>query len=164
LTDTAPFLHLDISGLPVPQGSMKTWIHNGKPIITSASKGLKEWRRLVADQASTAMQGRAPIPKETHAVSIALIFFLPRPASALKSQRAPRTAPDIDKLVRAVFDALTGVAYEDDSQVIHLVSSKEYADARAARAPGVIINLVRIEDGVRKPRRQKVPVPEAVIM
>jgi Holliday junction resolvase RusA-like endonuclease len=35
--------------------------------------------------------------------------------------------PDLDKLVRAVLDSLTGVCYEDDSQVIRLRASKVWA-------------------------------------
>jgi crossover junction endodeoxyribonuclease RusA len=152
MTETpAPFLVLDVSGLPVPQGSMKTWMHKGKPIVTSASKGLKEWRNLVALQASLSMQGRAPIPKRTHAVEITLAFHMPRPGSGVpKSQKAPRSRPDLDKLVRAVFDALTGVAFQDDSQATQLRASKTYADGRA---PGVVVTLWAVEDGIRRPRK-----------
>jgi Holliday junction resolvase RusA-like endonuclease len=34
--------------------------------------------------------------------------------------------PDIDKLARAVLDALTGIVYEDDAQVASLVATKIY--------------------------------------
>lgn len=146
-----PFLTLNVSGLPVSQGSMRTWVHNGHPIITSASKGLKDWRHLVATQASESMRGRAPIPKRTHAAQVTLTFYMPRPQSGVpRSQRAPRTAPDLDKLVRAVLDALTKIAFEDDSQVTALSAFKWYADDRA---PGVVISVEAIEDGVRRPRR-----------
>ena len=37
------------------------------------------------------------------------------------------TAPDLDKLTRAVLDALTGVLYLDDKQVIELHARKQYA-------------------------------------
>jgi Holliday junction resolvase RusA-like endonuclease len=40
----------------------------------------------------------------------------------------PAHAPDIDKLLRAVMDALTGIAYADDSQVIEVMVSKVYGD------------------------------------
>ncbi|MCR4339570.1 MAG: RusA family crossover junction endodeoxyribonuclease [Gemmatimonadaceae bacterium] len=39
----------------------------------------------------------------------------------------PTTKPDADKLTRALLDALTGVAYVDDSQVVHLGIRKEWA-------------------------------------
>ena len=34
--------------------------------------------------------------------------------------------PDLDKLIRAVLDGLTGVAYVDDSQVILIQATKTY--------------------------------------
>jgi len=40
----------------------------------------------------------------------------------------PAMMPDIDKLVRAVMDSLSGLAYRDDAQVIILTASKVYAD------------------------------------
>src|SRR5439155_12336260 len=38
-------------GLPIPQGSTRSWLVSGKPVITSTAKGLSSWRRLVADVA-----------------------------------------------------------------------------------------------------------------
>jgi len=46
--------------------------------------------------------------------------------------------PDLDKLVRAVLDALTDVCYEDDSQVIRLRASKVWA-------PTTLIEVWQIE-------------------
>jgi Holliday junction resolvase RusA-like endonuclease len=40
--------------------------------------------------------------------------------------------PDLDKLIRAILDALTGVVWRDDGQVVDIVASKVYADT-----PGV---------------------------
>jgi crossover junction endodeoxyribonuclease RusA len=41
----------------------------------------------------------------------------------------PASRPDIDKLARAVLDALTGVAFRDDSQVAKLDLLKLWVDA-----------------------------------
>jgi hypothetical protein len=35
--------------------------------------------------------------------------------------------PDLDKLVRAVGDALTGILYRDDAQIVSLNASKRFA-------------------------------------
>lgn len=43
-----------------------------------------------------------------------------------------RTAGDIDKLSRSILDALTGIVYEDDSQVVILNARKEYLDVDIA--------------------------------
>jgi crossover junction endodeoxyribonuclease RusA len=41
-------------------------------------------------------------------------------------------SPDIDKVCRAVLDALTGILYRDDAQVVALSAVKTYADGYGA--------------------------------
>src|SRR5437773_12459326 len=106
-----------VHGLPVPQGSTRSWVVNGKPVITSAAKGLATWRRLVADVA----QRFAPDAPWLGPVGIELHFGIPKPKSAPKKRRVwPDKRPDLDKLCRAVFDALTYVIFADDSQVVEI--------------------------------------------
>jgi crossover junction endodeoxyribonuclease RusA len=62
-------------------------------------------------------------------VRVTMAFYLPRPQSLPKRVSAHVKAPDLDKLTRAVFDALTGVAFHDDAQVVDLVATKRYACA-----------------------------------
>ena len=52
----------------------------------------------------------------------------------------PFVRPDLDKLCRAVLDALTGIAYKDDQQVVSLFATKSYGE----RA-GVFILLTELE-------------------
>jgi crossover junction endodeoxyribonuclease RusA len=51
-------------------------------------------------------------------VSVAVVFTFVRPASVSQKRTQMVVRPDLDKLIRAVLDALTGVLYEDDSQVV----------------------------------------------
>lgn len=56
--------------------------------------------------------------------------------SAPKKQRAlmmqnkvrPTKKPDIDNIIKAVLDALNGIAYKDDTQVVQVRASKVYQD------------------------------------
>jgi Holliday junction resolvase RusA-like endonuclease len=41
---------------------------------------------------------------------------------------APRSKPDVDKLARTTLDALTGIAFDDDSRIVDLVTRKRYAE------------------------------------
>jgi len=126
-----------VHGLPVPQGSSRAWVINGKPVITSTAKGLSTWRRLVADVA----QRFAPDEPWRGPVGIDLHFGLPKPKSAPKKRRVwPDKRPDLDKLTRAVLDALTYVVWADDSQVVEIRATKDYG------APGVAIGIHRIAD------------------
>ena len=108
---------------------------HGKPIITSSAKGLGTWRRLVADVA----QNYAPVEPWDGPVGIELHFGLPKPKSAPRRKRVwPDKRPDLDKLTRAVLDALTYVVFADDSQVIEIRASKDYG------APGVVVEIRRV--------------------
>jgi Holliday junction resolvase RusA-like endonuclease len=41
---------------------------------------------------------------------------------------APGKKPDIDNVLKAIFDALNGYAYEDDAQITSIRAEKVYAD------------------------------------
>lgn len=53
--------------------------------------------------------------------------------------------PDLDKLVRAVQDALTGIIYKDDGQVCRLTANKNYAAHE-----GVRIFVTDLEDTLQE--------------
>ena len=126
-----------VHGLPVPQGSTRAWVVNGKPIITTTAKGLSTWRRLVADVA----QRFAPPEPWDGPVRLELDFGLPKPKSAPKNRRVwPDKRPDLDKLTRAVLDALSYVVFADDSQVVEIAARKEYGP------PGVAIEIRKVQD------------------
>jgi crossover junction endodeoxyribonuclease RusA len=121
----------DVIGRPSPQGSKKS-IGNNR--FVESSKFLPAWRkavRVAAEEAVTAsMWARVSGP-----VELEVMFYLDRPSSISKTQRPqPTVAPDLDKLVRGVGDALTGVVYDDDSQVIRCLAWKVYADTRVSGA------------------------------
>ena len=40
----------------------------------------------------------------------------------------PTKKPDIDNIIKAVLDALNGVAYKDDTQVVQVMATKKYRD------------------------------------
>ena len=135
LTDS--LIAFQVHGLPIAQGSLRSWVKNGKPIITSTAKGLSSWRRLVADVA----QRFAPAEPWEGPVAIDLHFGLPKPKSAPKKRRVwPDKRPDLDKLTRAVLDSLTYVVFSDDSQVVVIHATKDYG------APGVSVEIRRIEN------------------
>ena len=135
---TDALISFHVHGLPIAQGSTRAWVVHGKPIITSSAKGLSTWRRLVADVA----QNYAPEEPWEGPVGIELHFGLPKPKSAPKRKRVwPDKRPDLDKLTRAVLDALTYVVFADDSQVVDIRASKDYG------APGVVVEVRRVQPG-----------------
>lgn len=118
-------IEFEVEGNPVTQGSMK--VINGR-VLHSRGEALILWRTMVAMAARKA--GCFPVPNP---VAMTIDFRLPRPKTVRRN--LPYVAPDLDKLIRAVLDSLTGVAYVDDGQVVTINSSKTYGD------PGVTITL-----------------------
>ena len=89
-------------------------------MIHSRAAELASWRALIAYRAKEA--GCHPIEGP---VTIRLIFHYRRPKTVKRNH--PTVAPDLDKQIRSVLDALTGVAYLDDAQVVRIVAEKVYA-------------------------------------
>lgn len=62
--------------------------------------------------------------------------YLEIPKSASKTKRAqmekgiinPTKKPDSDNIAKSILDALNGIAYKDDSQIVELTVKKLYAD------------------------------------
>ena len=114
-----------VSGNPRTKGS---WI----PIQTKsgikfrpATKGASKWYKDV--KTAVAMQWNTPLIEEG-AVSVELLFLLPRPKTVKRKYPTSRFSGDGDKLVRAIFDSMTGIVYKDDSQVVDHIAKKRYAD------------------------------------
>jgi len=114
-------------GVPAPQGSTRAYTPRGwkHPVITADSKRTKPWRQAVIDASRDEMAGRAPLEGP---VELRVMFYLPRPKSAPKRITEPAKLPDLDKLVRALGDALTSAgAWRDDAQVISTLARKAFA-------------------------------------
>jgi crossover junction endodeoxyribonuclease RusA len=125
----------DVIGRPSPQGSKKS-IGNNR--FVESSKYLPAWRNAVKIAAENAVisEGWARV---SGPVELEVMFYLDRPSSVSPVKRPqPTVPPDLDKLVRGVGDALTGVVYDDDSQVIRCLAWKMYADTRV---PGAFIRV-----------------------
>jgi len=77
-------------------------------------------------------------------------FILPRPRTLHRKVQHPAKRPDLDKLVRAVLDALLYLVYEDDSQVVHLITEKRFAFA--GESPGA---WILFDEQKEEPRSEK---------
>jgi crossover junction endodeoxyribonuclease RusA len=128
---------LFIAGLPRPQGSKKAFNRGGRIVLVEAAVGLKEWRELVGRMYKSRNLEFYARPA---AVVVDLIFLLPQIKKP--RQRYPTGKPDVDKLSRGILDSLSGIAYEDDSQVVQLNAQKVYTFDE----PGVYITVSSINN------------------
>jgi len=143
-----------VPGVPAPKGSWQgipVRTNTGKvTTVLRSDKRLEVWTaavRLAATQAYSSKPWQTP-------VLLVGEFRFPRPQahywSSKKKQGQLRdtapffkeSAPDIDKLARAVLDALTGVVYADDRQVAVALWTKRYVVG--GEAPGAFIVVMPI--------------------
>ena len=124
-------LDFSVTGIPVPQGSMVARLIKGRPVVVHRdTTSLKAWRRRIGVAASGHMEFRRVWAKQSP-VEVSLLFELPRPASVARPR--PTVPPDLDKLTRAALDALTGVVFHDDAQVVDLHVHKFYSPTPGVR-------------------------------
>jgi Holliday junction resolvase RusA-like endonuclease len=149
--DPVPALTVTVFGLAGPQGS-KTPVGWGRsrktgkaiPLMRESSKKVKPWREKVTD-AITAAILRGDARPLTGPVRADITFTMPKPVNALKRRRTyPAVSPDIDKLERSTYDAITAAkAWEDDGRVIENHNRKVYPleHPEALPEPGAVIRL-----------------------
>lgn len=130
-----------VTGTPVPQGSMRAF---GSRIIQSPE--VKAWRAEVTAEVLTAAEAAGWEEPWDGPCALDLVFYLPRPKRPRWTWPAVR--PDLDKLARAVMDALCPRdpdlrVLAEDSRVIELHAIKHYADGD--HHAGVHIELTPLE-------------------
>jgi site-specific DNA-cytosine methylase/Holliday junction resolvase RusA-like endonuclease len=135
-------LVVNVVGLPAPQGSHKGFVVKGRAVITSDNKKTRPWRQDVTAAVVDTIAQTPDFEPYTGPVLVDIGFYMPRPRYHFRTGKranelrpdAPHYVdkkPDLDKLVRAILDALTASAvFRDDAQVAMLVTSKAYADAQ----------------------------------
>jgi Holliday junction resolvase RusA-like endonuclease len=116
-------LVISVTGRPAPQGSKNK---GSAGQLREQSPYLPAWRAAVKRAAYEAYQaaGVEPdaLPLLRGPVGIRVTF-------RLDPDRRPDAPPDLDKLLRATWDALTSArAWEDDGRVVHVESEKVRGD------------------------------------
>jgi len=103
------------------------------------------YESTVALAASQAMQGRELIDGPVR-VLMRMTLIIPASWSRKKQEQAlagqirPTTKPDADNVIKAIFDAINGVVWRDDVQVVELGVSKVYG-----AVPGVAVHVSPLE-------------------
>ena len=102
-----------------------------------AGKTDKDWKGLVAAAAREAWGDR---PVEMGPVHLHVEFIFLRPKSVSVKKRPKHTVkPDLDNLIKSVQDALNGLVWRDDAQVVRCRSYKDYA--AEMEFPGAVVQV-----------------------
>lgn len=162
-----------VVGKPEPQGSTQAFVpvhpktkqpyrRPGGGIVvnvTSDNPKLKAWRERVKIAADTSAWIDDPVEGP---VRVEVDFYLERPkghmgtgrnAGAVRASAPPLPVvrPDVDKLLRGVLDALTGLAWVDDSQVVEVAVRKRYAAPGESQGARVLVAPVDVESEPDEP-------------
>jgi Holliday junction resolvase RusA-like endonuclease len=163
-------LAFTVVAVPKPQGSKRGFVVQGKNdakpraiVVDSDKQPLKDFREAVRSTAVDAKpDGFTPFEGP---LTVTLAFALRKPKAAEQGPRRwpiGKTAGDVDKLTRAVLDALGDAAvFGDDGQVVRLIADKDY--------PGTVESGMQASPGVRvtvEPRyaRTETPTPEGLLI
>jgi Holliday junction resolvase RusA-like endonuclease len=119
--------------------------HNGKFTKVYTDKQTLNYESAIGISASQAMGSSDPL--ETP-LAVFLYIKLPVPKSYSKKRleaclsglEHPTKKPDIDNVAKAFLDAMNGIIYKDDNQVIQLHVNKVYA-----KEAGVDVMVKEIE-------------------
>ena len=147
-----------VPGVPKPGGSktampiydrtghaVTTLTHTGKhrPVLRYVDAGNNsEWRKSVGYAAKGRVESGTPLL--SCPLVLTVIFYMPRPkyhygtgrnARVLKAgvPSVPTAPPDVTKLLRSTEDALKGVLWLDDSQIVDQHGFKRYSEHPGAR-------------------------------
>lgn len=126
-----------VPGMPSTKGSTRSFYSPKAKRVVTMADNREEQKAWEARVALTARQSGAPFVTGIP-IGIHVTFFIPRPKGDYRTGKhagelratapaAPAKKPDVDKLLRAVLDGLTGVIYHDDAQVVEVQASKAYS-------------------------------------
>lgn len=159
---TLGILEMWVPGRPQTAGSKRAFKTKiGKVVVTeSGDRSAKaSWRSDLRDAAirkrRTAWTVDEPVDVP---IAIEAVFVRPRPSSQMRSGRhagalkdsaaplRPVSRPDATKLLRAAEDALTGVLWIDDAQIVYQVVHKAWGDdvGLDPRAEGLLLRAWQV--------------------
>jgi Holliday junction resolvase RusA-like endonuclease len=120
------------NGEPVAKGRPIVGKVGGKVTVRTPAR-TRAHESALAAAGREAMQGKPPLDGRFGAM---FVFVLPVPKSwpadkrnaALADDIRPIGKPDLDNLIKAACDALNGIAWVDDSQIVSINALKIYGD------------------------------------
>ena len=125
----------DVIGKPEPKGSARAFVplawaktavaqqQQPRAVVTSDNPRVKVWEAQVAAAARLVTREKFLGP-----VTLTALFHLKAP-KRLRLLAPHTTIPDLSKLIRSTEDALTGILFVDDAQIVAVFAKKVYAEA-----------------------------------
>lgn len=152
-------IEITITGHPVAKGRARSGLipkkgggfatdRNGRPIIAHHTPAkTRRWEDEARTEAKAVMNARGLEPMRGPLLLVIEANFAPpeswpawKQEAALSGQVCHTSKPDADNILKAVKDAMNGVVWLDDSQVVTASATKGYS-----RVPKVVIEIRTIK-------------------
>jgi Holliday junction resolvase RusA-like endonuclease len=143
-------VRVTVFGKPAPAGSKRAFYNAklGRALVVDANANARPWKDSVTSAAVEAMDGARLLEGP---LFLRVAFYQPRPKGHFNSKGElnavgrrtpyPDKKPDCTKLVRGTEDAMTGVVYRDDAQIVHQIVTKHYGEPARAEIQVVRLSL-----------------------
>lgn len=126
-----------VPGTPVGKGRPK-FARRGNFVTTYTPEKTASYENLVKVKAQEAMRGRPAIEGP---VCVEIQLYVTPPASWSNKKRAqalageiwPTSKPDVDNVIKGIFDAMNEIVWKDDKQACHVRVMKKYGEVARAR-------------------------------
>lgn len=137
------FVVFTVEGPPQGKGRPR-FRRAGNFVTTYTDQKTKTYEQTIKAWAQRAIGSGSPLEGP---VSVDLYIRIGVPASTTKklteacirNEKLPTKKPDIDNIIKAYLDAINGIVYKDDTQVVRLSAKKVYS-----LVPGVDVCVVQI--------------------
>lgn len=122
-----------VPGPPKGKARARTVRTRGGQTFSYTPEGTVLYENLVKISFSETGEKTFDADQSLH-VSMTAYYPIPKSASRKKKEEMsagrirPAKKPDIDNIIKSVLDALNGVAYHDDTQVVAVFAEKYYSD------------------------------------
>lgn len=125
-----------VYGIAAPAGSKTTGVSKaGTRFVRDSNPASQHWKTEVAAAAGKMME-ELQLGCLEGPLGLDLQFYRPRPKNHFGSKgnlllgkpKFPIGRPDSTKLTRAVEDAMTGIVYKDDSQIVYQTIGKRWGE------------------------------------
>lgn len=125
---------INIPHEPVAQGRPR-FFSRGNHVGAYDPLKSKNWKRTVMIYAKQQYQGDMLLG----ALLVEMCFFTKRPIGLKKSIVHNIKRPDITNYIKGIEDALNGIIYKDDSQIVTLLAYKQYAESAGSVGVDILI-------------------------
>lgn len=147
-------IRFDVPAVPVAQPRPRTMVVKGEPIVRTADSKhpINTFKAVVAHAAREAYDG-APLDVR---LRLSLVFVMPRPGRLMwKTKPMPRQwyegSKDRDNLQKGFKDALNGVLWRDDRQIVSGPCDVVYA--AGGEQPHVEVQIEALDGLPEQPAR-----------